>query len=159
MNHGSDSWMAYEDLNSFIDALRKDNDLLEIDEEISPHFDMGAILKVIGEREGTAVLFKRVAGFPGKAVVGNVMGHRRRVAKALGVDEAELRDAYLKRKRERWSNFPVPSNREKRNKNVLSGPFVSVCSDKCTLLEQRSTCLRSHLTTHLHGAEGFPTPK
>ena len=86
----SETWVCYDDLNDFVDSFRQDNDLIEISDEVSPRLEIGAILEALGEKEGPAVLFKKVAGFPEKVIVGNVMGHRRRLAKALGVLEAEL---------------------------------------------------------------------
>ena len=92
---------GYNDLNCFVDALKEDNDLVEISEEVSPRYEIGAILKELGEREGPAALFSRVAGFPGKVIVGNVLGHRRRIAKALGVNTDDVRNAYVRRKNQR----------------------------------------------------------
>jgi len=101
MTDGSGIGEGHDDLKGFLDDLRQANDLVEIEEEMSPRFEIGAILWELGEREGPAALFNRVAGFPGKIVVGNLMGHRRRLAKALGVQEAELTAAYLERKTRR----------------------------------------------------------
>ncbi len=91
-------WKGYSDLNAFLDALKDDNDLIEIREKVSPRYEIGAILKELGEREGPAALFNNVAGFPGKVIIGNILGHRRRLAKALGVNKDDLTNAYLRRK-------------------------------------------------------------
>ena len=39
MNHESQDRVCCDDLNSFLDSLRKTNDLIEIKDEISPRFD------------------------------------------------------------------------------------------------------------------------
>ena len=88
----------HEDLQGFLDALREANDLVEIEEEVSPRFEIGAILQKLGEAGGPAALFKRIAGYPGKRVVGNLLGHPRRLAKALGVQEPDLVATFLERK-------------------------------------------------------------
>ncbi len=97
----SQDWVRYDDLNGFLDSLRQEDDLLEIKEEVSPRFEMGALLRALGEREGPAALFTNVAGFPGKVIAGNVMGHRRRLSKTLGVSVGDLTEAYLERKNHR----------------------------------------------------------
>lgn len=94
-------------LNDFIDSLKQEGDLLEVSEEVSPRFEIAAILGELGEREGPAALFHHVAGFPGSSVAGNILGTRRRLAKAFGVEEGELREAYLSRKQERITPQPV----------------------------------------------------
>lgn len=121
---GFQSWAGYDDLNGFLDGLKEDNDLVEIDEEVSPRFEVGAILRELGERDGPAALFKNVAGFPDKAIVGNVLGHRRRVAKALGVPEGELTDTYLERKKQRMP--PVLSADASLKKVHISGEKVDL---------------------------------
>lgn len=92
---------GYDDLNRFLAALRETGDLIEITEEVDPNFEIGAVLKLLGEREGPAALFPKVRGHPGKTIAGNVVGHRRRIALAFGVQEDELAAAYLERKNNR----------------------------------------------------------
>ena len=65
------SWKPFDDLNGFLDALREEKDLIEIDEKVSPRFEIGAILWELGERGGPAALFNKVTGFPEKVIVGN----------------------------------------------------------------------------------------
>lgn len=105
--------MAYDDLNLFLDALRETNDLVEIKEEIDPKFEVGALLKLLGEREGPAALFPKVTGHPGKTIAGNVVGHRRRIALAFGVREDELSATYLERKNSRIPPVLVKEGRVK----------------------------------------------
>jgi 2,5-furandicarboxylate decarboxylase 1 len=92
---------CYDDLNSFLAALRETGDLIEIPEEVDPKFEIGAILGLLGERDGPAALFSQVTGFSGKTIAGNIVGHRRRIALALGVQEDELAATYLERKNSR----------------------------------------------------------
>ena len=119
-------WEGYKDLNCFMDALKEDEDLIEIREEVSPRHEIGAILKELGDREGPAALFNNVAGFPGKVIIGNVLGHRRRLAKALGVQKDDLRNTYLKRKKQLV--LPV---------QVTEAPIrqVSIGADQLNLLQ------------------------
>ncbi len=101
MTHQSLGWVGFDDLNGFLDFLRRADDLVEIAEEVNPRFEIGAILRGLGERDGPAAVFTKVTGFPGKVVAGNVMGHRRRLARAFGVQEEELTHTYLERRNHR----------------------------------------------------------
>ncbi len=100
--------MPYDDLNRFLSDLRDNGDLIEIAEETNPRFEMGALLRLLGEREGPAALFRNVRGFPGQNVAGNLLGHRRRIAQALGVREEEIAETYVARKNRRVPPVLVP---------------------------------------------------
>ncbi|MGO8670819.1 MAG: menaquinone biosynthesis decarboxylase [Capsulimonadaceae bacterium] len=82
--------MAYESLRDFIDRLERAGELRRIRREVSPNLEISAIadraMKLPGG--GPALYFERVAGsrFP---VAINLMGSRRRVSWALGVDDIE----------------------------------------------------------------------
>jgi len=67
--------MAYRDLGSFVESLKREGELIEIEEEISPRFEASAILKKLGQAQNPAVLFRNVAGY-GMPVVGNLFGSR-----------------------------------------------------------------------------------
>jgi 2,5-furandicarboxylate decarboxylase 1 len=107
MVHGLGNWVCYDDLKDLVGSLREDNDLVEIAEEVSPRYEVGAILGALGEEGGPAALFTNVAGFPGKPIAGNILGHRRRLAKAFGVKDSELSDAFLERKVQRIAPVEV----------------------------------------------------
>ena len=90
--------IGFDDLNSFLTALGETEDLVEISEEVDPKFEIGEILRLLGEREGPAALFSKVRGYSGKPIAGNMVGHRRRLALSFGVPEDELTATYLERK-------------------------------------------------------------
>ncbi len=93
---------APRDLRSFLEGLGED--LLTIGEEVDPRFEAAAVLKEAEARGCPAVLFERVRGHPAVRIVGNVLGSRRRVARALGTSEADLLEVYRARRGE-----PVPA--------------------------------------------------
>lgn len=126
MKETSKKTVAYDDLGGFLEALRQNEDLLEINEEVDPRFEIGAVLRELGETEGPAAVFTNVAGRPGKIVAGNILGHKRRVAGALGVSVPEVTETYLARKRVR-----IPADR------TDSAPVmdVRVSGDDLDLLE------------------------
>lgn len=72
------------------------------------------MLKILDKEEGPAVIFEKPKGYT-IPVVGNLMSTRKRLAMALGVDEKDLIEEYLRRK----ENLIPP-------KVVLEGPVKEV---------------------------------
>jgi 4-hydroxybenzoate decarboxylase subunit C len=77
--------IRHRNLRSFLECLKREGELREIDLEINPHLDLAEIQRRTVARQGPALLFKRVAGtkFP---VVTNLFGTRRRIDLAFGED-------------------------------------------------------------------------
>src|SRR5260370_31382656 len=73
----------HSNLRSFLDLLRRENDLASIEAEVDPYLEVAEIHRRVIERGGPALLFKRVKGsrFP---VVNNVFGTERRIELAFG---------------------------------------------------------------------------
>src|SRR6266567_2653594 len=73
----------HRNLRSFLDLLRRENDLVSIDVEVNPYLEVAEIHRRIIERGGPALLFERVKGsrFP---VVTNLFGTRKRIDLAFG---------------------------------------------------------------------------
>ncbi len=71
------------DLRSFIELLRREKQLLVIDEEVDPNLEIAEIHRRVIERQGPALLFTRVKGsdFP---VVTNLFGTAKRLELAFG---------------------------------------------------------------------------
>ncbi len=71
------------DLRSFLDLLRRENELLVIDEEVDPHLEIAEIHRRIIARGGPALLFTKVKNsqFP---VTTNLFGTARRMDLAFG---------------------------------------------------------------------------
>lgn len=53
---------AQVDFRTFIDQLRLDDDLVEIDREIDPHLEAAAIVRRVAEVKGKAPLFNNIKG-------------------------------------------------------------------------------------------------
>ena len=70
-------------LGAFIERARRDGDLLEIDRPANPYLEIAAVARATDG--GPAVLFKNVTGHPGRSIVTNVFGDRRRIARMCGV--------------------------------------------------------------------------
>ncbi|RYP14189.1 hypothetical protein DL765_006550 [Monosporascus sp. GIB2] len=93
---------AQLDFRSFIDLLRRDNDLVEINREVDPHLEVGAIVRRVSETNGKAPLFNNVKGAQNGLwrIFGNAASLRKnekekfgRVARNLGLSsDASWRD-------------------------------------------------------------------
>jgi UbiD family decarboxylase len=73
----------HRNLRSFLDLLRRENDLVTIEAEVDPYLELAEIHRRTIERGGPAILFNRVKGsrFP---VVTNLFGTNRRIELAFG---------------------------------------------------------------------------
>ncbi|MEK6336424.1 MAG: UbiD family decarboxylase [Acidobacteriota bacterium] len=73
----------HPNLRSFLDLLRRGNDLTTIEAEVDPYLEAAEIHRRVIERGGPALLFKRVKGskFP---VVTNLFGTPKRIEQAFG---------------------------------------------------------------------------
>ena len=70
-------------LGAFVEKARQDGDLLEIDRPADPYLEIASVARATDG--GPAVLFRNVVGHPGRSVLTNVFGDRRRIARLCGV--------------------------------------------------------------------------
>ncbi|WP_435549786.1 UbiD family decarboxylase [Desulfobacterium sp. N47] len=89
--------MGYRDLRDFLQRLKQEGELIEIEEELDPKYEVTAILEKLGKQESPAVLFKNVKGY-NIPVAGNLLGSRKRLALILETTVEGLHEEYLKRK-------------------------------------------------------------
>jgi len=87
--------MAYPDLRGFLSDLG--DDLLLVRQAFDPKYEIAALLRSL-PANGPALLFERVAGYPGARVAGNLFASRRRVARAFGTTEERLAQTWLANK-------------------------------------------------------------
>src|SRR6202163_4392945 len=73
----------HSNLRSFLDLLRREKDLVDIDIEVDPYLELAEVHRRVIERGGPAILVERVKGsrFP---VVTNLFGTARRIELAFG---------------------------------------------------------------------------
>ncbi len=73
----------HRNLRSFIDSLRRENEIVEITAEVDPYLEIAEIHRRVIENQGKALLFKNVKGsaFP---VVTNLFGTNKRIDLAFG---------------------------------------------------------------------------
>jgi len=81
--------LQFPDLRSFLDQLRRDGDLAEIEVEVDARLEAAEVHRRVIAAGGPALLFRRIAGsdFP---LVTNLFGTRRRAELAFGSRPARL---------------------------------------------------------------------
>src|SRR3989440_8343055 len=124
----------HRNLRTFLDLLRRENDLITIEAEVDPYLELAEIHRRVIERGGPALLFKRVKGsrYP---VVTNLFGTAKRIELAFGprpeqfVKElVSVAEALLPPQRsELWKHrSPVRDFLKLGRKTVSRGPVVEV---------------------------------
>src|SRR6476619_5324636 len=79
----------HKNLRSFLDTLRKENELIEITAEVDPYLELAEIHRRVIEEQGKALLFTNVKGsrFP---VATNLFGTVKRIDLAFGSKPIEF---------------------------------------------------------------------
>ena len=99
----------YDDMQSFISALDKKGKLRKID---GAHWDLeiGTIHEIVSERQGPALLFDQIPGYPkGYRVATNLLNFKMAQKLALGFDEAMADMEVIRYWKEKMKDFvPVP---------------------------------------------------
>ena len=87
----------YDDLRSFVQALDDMGEVVKIDAELSPAYEVAAALRYFDRRNDKALLFTRVKGCT-IPVIGNLFRSYRSIATALGIEKPEMvADEYRQR--------------------------------------------------------------
>ena len=73
----------HRNLRSFLDSLRRENNLVTVEAEVDPYLEIAEIHRRVIDKAGSALLFTKVKGsrFP---VVTNLFGTQKRIALAFG---------------------------------------------------------------------------
>ena len=113
--------MSYADLREFLSQLEAQGELKRVAAPVSPRLEMTEICDRVLRSGGPALLFERPAGYD-IPVLANLFGTVRRVAAAMGVEPAALREvgrmlAFLREPeppkglRELWEQWPAWKSR------------------------------------------------
>jgi UbiD family decarboxylase len=81
--------MSYRNLREFLEVLRRNGDLVNIEIEVDPYLELAEIHRRIIEQEGPCLWFKRVKD-SAFSVVTNLFGTPRRLEMAFGLRPLEL---------------------------------------------------------------------
>ncbi len=86
--------VAYTDMRDFIRLLDEKGLVHHVEAEVDPVHELGAVTARSLERQGPAIIFDNVKGYPGKPVVVNLLSTIEQVALAFGTepDEEKIHD-------------------------------------------------------------------
>lgn len=91
---GKSNWY---DMREFLEFLESKNDILHIEEEVDPEWEVNGITRIGLQEFGPAIVFDRIKGMD-LPMVTNLLGADRRFLWALGLDAwSEFNDEWLKR--------------------------------------------------------------
>ncbi len=79
----------HKNLRSFIEQLRREDELTEIETEVDPYLEIAEIHRRVIDEQGKALLFKNVKGSP-YPVITNMFGTAKRIDIAFGKKPQEL---------------------------------------------------------------------
>ena len=88
--------MSPTGIRGFIERLKDLREFESISDPFDPKYEISAFLSEMGKKEAPAFLFERVKGSPLRVVV-NLLGTRKRLALALGIDPDQLFEEFPKR--------------------------------------------------------------
>ncbi|MBU8786014.1 UbiD family decarboxylase [Bacillus glycinifermentans] len=106
--------MAYQDFRDFLNTLKKEGQLLEVQEEVKPEPDLGAAARAannLGDKS-PALLFNNIYGYNNAQIALNVIGSRPNHALMLGLPkDTPVKEQFFEFAR-RYDQFPVKVQRE-----------------------------------------------
>jgi len=133
----------HSNLRSFLDLLRRENDLVTIETEVDPYLEVAEIHRRVIERGGPALLFTRVKGsrYP---VVTNLFGTEKRIDLAFGPQPENFvkelvslaEDVLPPKPSELWKHRPLLRELFRfRPRNVARTPVTEVIDEPARLNE------------------------
>ncbi len=85
----------FEDLRGYLSFLETQQQLLRVEEEVDPKFEIAAGIRKTSDVGGPALLFENIKGFAGWRVLAGLFATRKLVALGLGIPENQLLERYL----------------------------------------------------------------
>ena len=133
----------HKNLRSFIELLKKEDDLVEIEAEVDPYLEVAEIHRRVIDEQGKALLFKNVKGSK-FSVVTNLFGTAKRIDLAFGKKPQELVKKAVEaveillppKPRELWKFRDLAFSALKLGtKKVRRAPVLEVCDSPANLEE------------------------
>jgi 2,5-furandicarboxylate decarboxylase 1 len=81
--------MALQDLREYLSVLEANRDLIRVEQEVDPGWEVGVLGRELMDRQAPAARLEKVKGSAWPVVV-NLFANRQRVASALGISENQL---------------------------------------------------------------------
>ena len=73
----------FRDLREFVALLQREGEIISVAEKFSPNQEICAAIREVEEKKGKALHLPQVSGYP-FSLLGNLLGHRKRVEMAFG---------------------------------------------------------------------------
>ena len=86
-----------KNLYSCVKFLEDSEQLIRVQEKLSPHYEVAAVLRYLEQKSGKAVLLEKIEGYEDVVILGNLFSNRRRLALLMGVPEDRLIENYQER--------------------------------------------------------------
>lgn len=121
--------MAYADLREFIDALDKNNELLNVNEEVDTDLEIGAMTRRVFDTQGPALFFKKLKGYSDDfRFFSGMVATYRRYAISLGLDPNTHMKDIIRTYYNRIKNPIAPKIVDKGpvKENILKGDKVDL---------------------------------
>ncbi len=106
----------FEDLRGYLSHLEEKGQLLRVNQEVDPKFEIAAGIRRTSDVEGPALLFENIKNYPGWRVLGGLFATRKLVALALETPEDQLLERYMTLEEKR-----IPPEM------VATGPCKEIC--------------------------------
>lgn len=132
-----------KNLRSFIETLKKENELVEIEAEVDPYLEIAEIHRRVIDEQGKALLFKNVKGSKYR-VVTNLFGTAKRIDLAFGKKPQDLVKKAVEavevllppKPKELWKFRDLAFSALKLGtKKVRRAPILEVCDQPANLEE------------------------
>ncbi|MBW1721579.1 MAG: UbiD family decarboxylase [Deltaproteobacteria bacterium] len=108
---------AIRGLKEFALVLEDQGELQRVSLPLDPRYEIAALLSEMGKREAPALLFEKVKGCQ-TALIGNLLGTKKRLALALGIPERDLLRGHLPNLEKKIP--PVPIQEEPPSRTLLT---------------------------------------
>lgn len=110
---------------SFLSLLEERGELLRVPHEVDPKYEVCAYCRHAADDDGPALLFERIRGYE-MAAAASLLGTRRRIALALGVEPREMMSVIAERLRSRIPPVRVGRNEAPCKEVVSVGEAVDL---------------------------------
>ncbi|MEM1515303.1 MAG: UbiD family decarboxylase [Candidatus Bathyarchaeia archaeon] len=77
-------------LRSFLKQMEESGEVIHVEDEVSPIFEVSAILQFFSQGNTPIIFFENIKGYNDVRIVGNICGTRRRLCMVLGVSEEKI---------------------------------------------------------------------
>lgn len=113
------------DFRTYLNVLEQSGDLVRIPDRLDINYDIGALCRLLSDEDGPAALLENVTGAELPLAI-NVYGTRARLARALGIGEADMLQHVASRLKTRIATAPFKGRAPRCQEVVIGGEDVDL---------------------------------